>query len=247
MIGSQLNKRTACIIRNALLMKLKKTRYLSIHFDTPIMPYDIRKFRAAVIEKSKRQSDLFHNHKPNGKSIYRYPLIQYKVIDKRPLILCLNEATNDIHYFLENRDFKLPIGKKQVDFAIEDIHLKFFPFQTWENEYRYNILNYLPFNSEYYKEFQEIEYELDRVKFIQGRLFNHIFGTVKQLELPMPVDLRVNIEKIKGSKYIEHKGVFHQAYHINFRANLSLPNYIGIGKGSSVGFGIVKKLSEKLQ
>ncbi len=224
-------------------MKLNKQRYLSIHFDTPIMAYDIRKFRAAVIEKSKRKSDLFHNHKSDGSSIYRYPLIQYKVIDKRPMILCLNEATDDIHYFLENRDFDLLIGKNTIKFSIEDIHLKYTSLQTWNEDFRYNILNYLPFNSENYKEFQKIEFELERSKFIQDRLFSHMYATIKHMKLPTPVDLRVKIEKIKGSKYIEHKGVFHQSYHINFRTNLSLPNYIGIGKGSSVGFGIIKGLS----
>lgn len=103
---------------------MNKTRFLSIHFDKPIMAYDIRKFRGAVIEKTKGQSDLFHNHGADGKSIYRYPLIQYKVIDKRPMVLCLNEATDDIHYFLENRDFDLRIGNKNMLFSIADIHMK---------------------------------------------------------------------------------------------------------------------------
>ena len=59
-----------------------KTSYLQLVFDTPLQSYEIPKFRAAVIEKTKRQSDLFHNHTEDAGVIYRYPLIQYKIKDK---------------------------------------------------------------------------------------------------------------------------------------------------------------------
>ena len=67
-------------------------RYLHIRFDQNIFPYEIHRFRAAVIEKTRRIAPWFHNHQDDGKSIYRYPLIQYKVAFKKASILCLHEA-----------------------------------------------------------------------------------------------------------------------------------------------------------
>jgi hypothetical protein len=36
-----------------------------------------------------------------------------------------------------------------------------------------------------------------------------------------------------------------QAFNIKFTTNISLPDYIGLGKGSSSGFGVVKEDSNK--
>jgi hypothetical protein len=56
---------------------MSRTRYLHIIFSEQIQAYDMPKFRAAVIEKTKREFDLFHNHIDDNSFIYRYPLIRY--------------------------------------------------------------------------------------------------------------------------------------------------------------------------
>ncbi|MBK9152083.1 MAG: hypothetical protein IPM26_14315 [Saprospiraceae bacterium] len=84
---------------------MTKTRYLHIIFSEPIQSYDIPKFRAAVIEKSKRESDLFHNHLDDQQYIYRYPLIQYKVTDKKASLVCLNESYGGYTLSPQTKDF----------------------------------------------------------------------------------------------------------------------------------------------
>jgi hypothetical protein len=94
---------------------VSKTKYLQIQLDQNFPSYDIPKLRAAIIEKTKRESDLFHNHLEDGKSIYRYPLIQYKIKDRKPCLICLAEATDDIHFFLKHRDFSFNINNPLCD------------------------------------------------------------------------------------------------------------------------------------
>ena len=48
---------------------------------------------------------------------------------------------------------------------------------------------------------------------------------------------------MKGFKHIEYKNIFHLTFSMNFTCNLSIPNYVGLGKGVSVRFGIVKQLN----
>jgi hypothetical protein len=36
-----------------------------------------------------------------------------------------------------------------------------------------------------------------------------------------------------------------QAFDVEFKTNVSLPDYIGLGKGASTGFGVVVKKREK--
>jgi hypothetical protein len=208
------------------------------------MAWEIPYFRASVIENTGRQSDLFHNHKTNTAVIYRYPLIQYKVIDQKPAIICINAGTDDIHYLLENQEFFFDIKGKVDKYEVEELVLKNVIIQTWQDSFRYNIHNYMPFNQENYAVFQKLGSMKHQLQFIQELLYKHISIILEELEEAgnSSIPLNIEIEQVKSDRYIEYKGVHHMTYCLNIKTNVSLPNYIGIGKGVSVGFGIVKKL-----
>lgn len=225
---------------------MKKTRFLVIKFDRPIMAWEVEYFRASVIENTKRQSDLFHNHKSDTAYHYRYPLIQYKIIDKKPAIICINAGTNDIYYLLENREFFFDIKGKVDKYEVEEVVFKNVPIQTWQDSFRYNVHNYMPFNQENYAFFQKLGSMKQQLQFIQELLNKHISIILEELEESGQTNLplEVEIEKMKSDRFIQYKGIHHLTYCLNIKTNVSLPNYIGIGKGVSLGFGIVKKLSD---
>lgn len=221
-----------------------KSRYLHIIFSEDIQAYDIPKFRAAVIEKSNRQSDLFHNHQDKDTVLYRYPLIQYKVTNRKASLICLNEATEDIHYLLKQRNFEFRIGREFVEYAIDDVRLKYEIIEVTNKFYNYNILNWLGLNQDNFKIYQQIDSYVDKVRFLEELLEKHILIFMEAMGCQYPEDVRVTIKDIKGEKYIEYKNVFHLTFTLNFRCNLNILNYIGLGKGVSVGFGIIKKLGD---
>lgn len=223
---------------------MSKTRYLQIIFSEPIQAYDIPKFRAAVIEKTKRESTLFHNHIDDNSFIYRYPLIQYKVTDKKASMICLAEATEDIHYLLKQRKFDFRIGKETLDYEIDDVRLKYERIQTWDTTFKYNILNWMALNQENHREYQNLGTLIERMQFLEQLLEKHIRIFMDAMGSEETLPLKVHLQEIKGEKHIEYKNVFHLTFSLNFTTNLSIPNYIGIGKGVSVGFGIVKQLSD---
>jgi len=209
------------------------------------MPYEIAYFRASVIENTKRKSDLFHNHKSDKEFIYRYPLIQYKIKDRKPAIICINAATDHIHYLLENREFHFDIKGKVEKYEIDELNLRYHRLQSWEATFLYNVHNYMPFNQENYAVCKKLGTEKRKLKFLEECLHSHLAIIVSELNADMPIELVSEIVQIKSEKYIEYKGVFHQTYSLNFKTNISLPNFIGIGKGVSLGFGIVKKLGNE--
>ena len=50
----------------------------------------IHKFRGFVGNTFK-EYDLIHNHDQNGKPYYRYPLIQFKLINQEPAIISITD------------------------------------------------------------------------------------------------------------------------------------------------------------
>ncbi len=223
---------------------MTRTRYLHIVFDRNIHAYDIPKFRAAVIEKTSRESSLFHNHIDDKTFLYRYPLIQYKVKDRKASMVCLNEATDDIHYLLRERNFDFRIGEEIQTYHIEDVRLKYEVIQTWNQHFRYNIHNWMALNQDNFRLYQSMTSLAEKMQFLEDMLTRHVTLFMEAMEAPMSEPLKVQITEIKGEKYIEYKGVFHLTFSLNFTSNVSIPNYIGLGKGVSVGFGIVKKLGD---
>jgi hypothetical protein len=208
------------------------------------MSYELQYFRAAVIESSERKSDLFHNHQAESGVIYRYPLIQYKIINKRPAIICLEAATDDIHYLLQNKSFEFRIKDKKMTFQIEDMHMTYVQMQTWEKDFGYNLLHYIPFNQENYKVYKSLKSEIKRIQFLEERLNSHLIGIMKQLGVAAPVKFRSEINDILSTKYIEYKGQFHLTFNLNISCNLLIANYLGVGKGVTLGFGIIKSKND---
>lgn len=232
------------ICEGAKTVCMNKTRYLHIIFSESIQSYDIPKFRAAVIEKTKRESTLFHNHVDDNSFIYRYPLIQYKVTDKKASLVCLAEATEDIHYLLREKKFDFRIGQEQKEYEIEDVRLKYERVQTWDEDFKYNIHNWIALNQDNYRAYQNLGSLVERMMFLEQLLDKHLRIFMEATSAGEPVPLKVKLQEIKGDKHIEYKGVFHLTFSLNFTCNLSIPNFVGLGKGVSVGFGIVKRIGD---
>ncbi len=223
---------------------MPKIRYLHIVFSEDIQSYDIPKFRAAVIEKTNRESDLFHNHMDNSINIYRYPLIQYKVTDRKASLVCLKEATEDIHYLLKQKKFDFRIGQEQLLYEIEDVRLKYERIQTWDTDFQYNMLNWIALNQDNYEIYKSKTSLWEKIKLLEEILEKHIRIFMESMNAEEIVPLKVRILDIKSEKHIRYKDIFHLTFCINFSCNLSIPNYVGLGKGVSVGFGNVKKINE---
>jgi hypothetical protein len=74
---------------------MPRIRYLKIQFSNNLQAWELPAFRGAVIEKTKRQSVLFHNHEGDGYR-YAYPLIQYKVNRNKACVVCLDAVRSTV-------------------------------------------------------------------------------------------------------------------------------------------------------
>lgn len=223
---------------------MTKVRYLKLRFDFPIFSYDIPRFRGAVIEKTNRISALFHNHKEEDQVIYRYPLIQYKVSQKKATIVCLNEGTDEIHHLLQHRQLDLQIGDQVHHFEIEDIQLNYFNVQIWQTTFQYSLLNWLALNQDNFATFQALNNDIERIRFLEKKLTNTFISFAKGIQWQVEGDIQLRIHQIKEQKWLPYKGQQKLlAFTLNFECNVTLPDYIGLGKGSSVGFGVVKRIN----
>ena len=225
---------------------MPRLRYLCVRFSNFIFPYDIPYFRSAVIEKTDRVSSLFHNHKSDSLVMYRYPLIQYKVSFKKATIICLNQGVDDIHHLLQHPSMELRIGKGFQSFEVEDIDLHYHQVQVWESKFEYSLLNWMALNQKYHLRYKELEGDENaQIDLLESILKGNILSFAKGMDWFVEERIEVEIQNVKSIKLLPFKKRKVLTFCVNFKTNVSLPDYVGLGKGSSVGFGIVKLIDKK--
>ena len=215
---------------------------LIVQFGNEITPNEIQQFRGAVIASLKEKDILFHNHTENGVS-YHYPRIQYKRIHQKAAIVCVKEGIKAIVELFCAGNYHYRIGERDVDMLIESINTYETDIDFCEEPRHYRLLNWLPLNSENYKEYQSIEVLAQRILFLEEKLIGNLLAFFTEMGFRADKQIDLHITNITGQRLARYKGVKLMAFDVEFKANLALPQYIGIGKSSSVGYGTLTKIT----
>jgi len=203
---------------------------------------DGHKLRGYFAQQFGQESDLFHNHDEAGKSIYRYPRIQYKVVKGVPMVVGLQEGAE----LVVERFLRI----KYVDidglrFFTDHKNMKSQEFMTGVKGalYQYQFLNpWMALNQENHKAYLTMT-KAEQQEKLQKVLINNMISFFKAVghyeEKPMMVTMQVQppqYSHFKNQKLLTFKG--------GFVTNVQLPDYIGLGKSVSRGFGTIRLIHQ---
>lgn len=222
---------------------MKYIRTLTVLTDAEIRQNEIPLFRGAVIHSLGEHPNVyFHNHLDDDKFRYAYPFIQYKRLEGKAAIVCVEDGVDIIGQFLTEVNGTLTIGDRQITCNTGRIQPARILVQTWEEMFNYHISRWLPLNSQNYQRYKGIEGVVERVSFLENILKANLLSMLKGLDIHLEKELILKITEIGDSYLIYNKGVKMMAFNADFKCNLSIPNNIGIGKNASIGCGRVHQL-----
>lgn len=221
-------------------------RYLRVEFDQQLYPREIPRFRAAVIERTGRASDLFHNHATDTQVIFRYPLVQYKRWhDDRAGLVCLAGATDDVHQLFRAPDLDLRIGQRVRTFRIRDLHLRHHELELLDTPRRYRLRRYLPFNTARFTDWKRLHDQPEaQLRLLTSTLRGNLLAFAKGVGWWIEGRVEVRVERVHRVRSLPFKGQPMVALDLDFSCNVPLPVGVGLGKAVSVGFGVVERLKE---
>ena len=212
-----------------------------IQFNNEIEPQAIPCFRGAVIASLEKKDILFHNH-DEDKLRYSYPLVQYKRIHKKAAVMGVGKGIEAISQLLSAGDFHYQIGNEKVDMQIQAVNAYDNEIILTENaDNRYRIQNWLPLNTDNYKQYQETDNMVDRIHILERVLIGNILSFLKGVGIHMEDQIVLSITNITNQHAVTYKNVKLMGFDIEFKTNITFPQYIGIGKNASVGCGIITK------
>jgi hypothetical protein len=85
----------------------------------------------------------------------------------------------------------------------------------------------------------------DKVALLEAILKGNLLSMAKGIGWTVDKPVEVVIASIERKQTYKYKGIALDGFEIIFQSNIYLPDYIGIGKGASHGFGIIKHFKEK--
>lgn len=224
---------------------LTKIRILKIIFNAEIKAYEIPAFRGAIIQKVGQENVLFHNHLKEDGFRYKYPLIQYKIINKKPAIICIDKGVDEIHRFFENNDWSISVSGRTLDLKIDKLNVNQFVMNVWDKHFKYNIKNWIALNQTNYKKYLALNNLIEQTAFLESVLKANILSFAKGIAWEIPKAVQLNITDMHHTTAVKLKDQKVIGFNLDFTTNVFLPNDIGLGKSVSLAYGNIREIRNR--
>lgn len=204
--------------------------------DIQLQTRDAHKLRGYFGNLFKEHSPLLHNHYADGSSRYAYPLVQYKVVDRIPLLVGFQEGADLlVSLFLKIRE--LDIEGQHFAVQAKNIQQKQYELNVNRQLYNYTFKTlWMALNQENFKKYSKLN-ENEKGTFLNRQLQNNILSFYKGLSY------RSSERIMAVTRLAEKQTLFKDqpmlAFSGEFTTNAYLPECTGIGKAVSRGFGTV--------
>jgi hypothetical protein len=200
---------------------------------------DSHKLRGYFGNLFKEHSPLLHNHYEDGSSRYAYPLVQYKVIDRIPVLIGFQEGAELLmSLFLKIRE--IDIEGQQFPVLAKNIQQTQCILTVNQQLYNYSFKTlWMALNQENFRKYVQLD-EKEKKNFLNHQLQNNILSCYKGLSFR--VEERVMAIAQVEEKQTQFKNQSMLAFSGRFTTNAYLPEWIGIGKAVSRGFGTISQI-----
>lgn len=185
---------------------------------------------------------ILHNHYANDKFLYSYPYVQYKVINGEILIVGIDEGAELIKKIAP--EIKTLNLDKEYKITEKIIHEKEFDIKPTSEEKHYKFITpWLGLNQNNYKKYTNSKSWKDKKEILNKVLIGNLLSMSKSLGII--VNKRLYAKTHFDEKIVTYKGVKMNAFKGEFKVHYDIPDYFGLGKGVSQGFGCVKQIFDE--
>lgn len=223
----------------------KELSLLTVQFDRPVPARHIRAFRAVISNAASGGNPHFHNHFDNPSAPpARYPLIQFKTIDRKATVVFLGSQVDSARRLFSDAYWEVELQGQRLRLYVADIDMQYHEVGFAETPQQYRIRNYLPFNQNNIRKYENEKRLSERIALLERMLRNHLlaFSWGVGWEPEGQVTARVLDTPVFRQRELRFKHIRLLGFDLEFETNLALPERIGVGGKVAVGFGALKRI-----
>ncbi|OGP79119.1 MAG: hypothetical protein A2V86_13660 [Deltaproteobacteria bacterium RBG_16_49_23] len=216
------------------ILKLKFDRLL----DRKVKTKDLR----GAVSNLYPEERLLHQHREDGKIDYHHPLVQYKIINGECLLVGFKNGA-ELLANLELATKTLFLGYEYYTILNTELEFHHISIKTTETVQSYSFLTpWLALNEKNYQKYKMLGGWGKKKDLLEKILIGNIISMSKSLGYTVPAPIEAHINNLKEVK-TSLKGTPMLGFLGNFSVNFEIPDYWGIGKSVSRGFGTVKRVN----
>jgi hypothetical protein len=231
---------------------MQPVNILTAIFKLPVSFDEVQPFRKSVTKliSHKRDffqnkgipTDLFHNHnEATGKTLNRYPLIQYKSIGGKAAITGIDSGAEALNLLIKDgRKNTLYIqagDNKMLTFEILHTEKQRHRFSILKKDREYRLEKWLPMDDERFTAWEKAGTLKKRCSILDECLIQQISRLLSSVGFEKQEKIEANVTNIWYC-YWQHEFRWSKlCFNISFSSNVDLPLEAGIGQVPSIGFG----------
>jgi len=208
-----------------------------------LKPAQIHKFRG-FIGNLFRDYDLIHNHDvATGKPKYRYPLIQFKLINGIPAIIAITDKAVNLFSTLFMKLNEVIIDDLKIPFFEKELHVENVDFGFATETFMFEFISpWIALNQKNFRSYAESGSEAKKVQILKDTLIGNILSMSKYLDYWLGQDQKLHANLQVREKTVNLKAKSMIGFTGIFKTNFIIPDYLGLGKSVSRGFGTVRRV-----
>jgi len=202
--------------------------------------FSLPEFRSSLSRQLEQHPGLSLPGSPAERSIHRYPAIQCKQVKSELMVIGISQGAGFLFQLAEGQREIMP-GKNRCAIAYRDPEIRDEEFGITGGTYDYEFLTpWLALNQQYAKKFYDLNGKPARDAFMEKILNTHLNTLAKSLDytpdgpITCAAHVRFKRERIDRENVMVFLG--------KFRTNLRIPEYLGIGRSVSLGFGTIREI-----
>jgi hypothetical protein len=210
-----------------------KICYAILDFDSGknVTPVQLRGFMAHLFANISE----FHHH---SDSSYHYPLIQYKRVNGKLSVMGIEQFADIVYDSMVNLDH---ITTERQKILLNNIELKNTIYHPKQELKKYKFLSpWIALNEKNYPIYKSLRKDGQKI-FLEKILVGNILSMLKGLNIFIDFKIIVTIKNFKTVTTTAHQNKF-AGFFCQWESNLILPDYLGLGKSVSKGFGVVTRM-----
>lgn len=214
---------------------------LRVRLQQPLPWAQLPRLRAAVsfAMGGMQAPATYHHHRPEGGHVFAYPQLQYKLVGGQPVIWAFGEGIGALESFLAKAPATLQLGGQPYALQLGSVVAQVHTLRYWQSPIPFRIRRWLALSQENHRQYSSLPPDGQQA-LLSRILVGNVLAAGKAMGIHYAQPLQVADLCVERSYRTHYKQQPFLAIEATFGLNLNLPDLMGLGKLTSVGYGVVR-------